>query len=39
MTFNETALIIAIEKDNIEIIKLLLFSNHIDVNLQCIQNK
>lgn len=38
MTFNETALIIAIEKDNIEIIKLLLSSNHIDVNLQCIQN-
>ena len=37
--FSNTALHIAIEKENIEVIKILLSDPNIDVNVKAIQNK
>ena len=38
IVFNQTALFLAVEKNNIEIIKLLLTNKDISINIPCILN-
>lgn len=39
MLVHKTPLILAIEKENIEILKLLIANKNVDVNIKCIFNR